>query len=251
MSIVAVNGVELEYQTFGHPNDPAVLLISGQSSSMDGWDIEFCQRIAAGGRYVIRYDQRDTGGSSSFPVDAPPAYGLADLAEDGLALLAELDHQAAHLAGISQGGAVAMYLAARHPERVLSLTLIATGVGAPGSSGLPPMSDRLRAYFDEQKSPDLSSREGYVEHVLAVETALAGAAGTDADRVRTAAGATYDRSRDVRTAFNHQRMRSSGLDLRAELTGSPRRPWWSRGPRTSCSHRDTPKPSWPRSPARS
>ena len=32
---------------------------------MDAWDAEFCRQLADGGRHVIRYDDRDTGESTS------------------------------------------------------------------------------------------------------------------------------------------------------------------------------------------
>ena len=61
--------------------DPAILLISGMGASMDWWEEEFCQRLAAGGRFVIRYDHRDTGQSVSYPAGAP-GYTAAVLAAD-------------------------------------------------------------------------------------------------------------------------------------------------------------------------
>ena len=62
--------------------DPAILLIGGMGASMDWWEEEFCQRLAAGGRFVIRYDHRDTGQSVSYPAGAP-GYTAADLAGRG------------------------------------------------------------------------------------------------------------------------------------------------------------------------
>jgi pimeloyl-ACP methyl ester carboxylesterase len=64
--MVRVNGVDLCVETFGHPDAPAILLISGAAASMDLWDAEFCRRLAAGGRFVIRYDHRDTGGIAQY-----------------------------------------------------------------------------------------------------------------------------------------------------------------------------------------
>ena len=81
-----VNGIELCVDTFGEPNDPALLLIAGGASSMDWWEDEFCRRLAAGGRYVVRYDHRDTGRSTSFPAGRPPYSGV-DLAHDALNFL--------------------------------------------------------------------------------------------------------------------------------------------------------------------
>jgi pimeloyl-ACP methyl ester carboxylesterase len=56
-----VRGVELCAQTFGNRDAPALLLIMGSGASMDWWEEEFCERLADGGRFVIRYDHRDTG----------------------------------------------------------------------------------------------------------------------------------------------------------------------------------------------
>ena len=50
-------------QTFGDPASPVLLLISGAACSMDWWEDELCERLAAGGVSVVRYDLRDTGES--------------------------------------------------------------------------------------------------------------------------------------------------------------------------------------------
>src|SRR5690348_18492069 len=101
-----VNGIELCADTFGEPSDPALLLIAGGASSMDWWEDEFCRRLAAGGRFVIRYDHRDTGRSTSFPAGAPP-YSDVDLAHDALGVLDNLGVHRAHLVGLSMGGLLA------------------------------------------------------------------------------------------------------------------------------------------------
>ncbi len=76
--LVHANDVQLCVETFGDDGDPAILLISGSTSSMDWWPDEFCSRLAAGLRFVIRYDHRDTGRSISYPPGAP-AYSFPDL----------------------------------------------------------------------------------------------------------------------------------------------------------------------------
>src|SRR4051812_17147672 len=53
--------IAIAYETFGHPSDPAVLLVMGFGTQMVGWDADFCRLLAARGRYVIRYDNRDCG----------------------------------------------------------------------------------------------------------------------------------------------------------------------------------------------
>ncbi len=83
-----INGVELCVDTVGNPDHPAVLLVMGGAASMDRWEPEFCERLAAAGRYVIRYDHRDTGGSTTYP-PGEPGYTGDDLAADALGMLVE------------------------------------------------------------------------------------------------------------------------------------------------------------------
>jgi pimeloyl-ACP methyl ester carboxylesterase len=83
---VHANDVDLAVQAFGDPTTPAILLISGAEASMDWWDDDFTARLAASGRYVIRYDTRDTGRSTTFPVGAP-TYTQDDLLADAVGVL--------------------------------------------------------------------------------------------------------------------------------------------------------------------
>src|SRR5918993_877307 len=96
--IVRANGVALCVETFGDPAAPAILLIAGGASSMDWWDDELCERLAAGGRLVIRYDLRDTGQSVSYPPGAP-GYRGRDLVEDAAGVLDALAIDRAHVVG--------------------------------------------------------------------------------------------------------------------------------------------------------
>ena len=98
---------------------------------MDWWEDEFCMRLVAGGRFVVRYDHRDTGQSASCEPGAP-TYTLDDLVADPAALFDRLDLSAAHIVGMSMGGGLAQGVALGHPGRVASLTLIATAPAAPG-----------------------------------------------------------------------------------------------------------------------
>ena len=81
--IIRANGVDLCAETFGDPADPAILLIHGAGNSMLSWDEALCARLAAGPRFVIRYDLRDAGRSVSYEPGAPP-YGLRDLVDPRL-----------------------------------------------------------------------------------------------------------------------------------------------------------------------
>src|SRR5688500_10114040 len=128
--MVRANGVDLCVEAFGDPTDPALLLIMGSSASMDWREDELCRRLA-GSRFVIRYDQRDTGRSVTYPAGAPP-YTMHDLAADAVGVLDAFGLARAHVVGMSMGGAVAQLVALDHADRVMSLTLIATAAAGPG-----------------------------------------------------------------------------------------------------------------------
>lgn len=149
--IEASPGVSLAYETFGDPSDPAVLLVMGFSAQMIAWHEDFCRALAARGRYVIRYDNRDCGLSTRFdehPVDmgrfihavstgdlasavAMAPYTLRDMADDGLGLLTALGIERAHVVGSSMGGMIAQTMAISRPERVLTLTSMMSSTGEP------------------------------------------------------------------------------------------------------------------------
>ena len=132
--LYAVNGVELCAETFGDPADPAILLIHGATASMLWWDAELCRLLADRGRYVIRYDQRDTGRSTSYPVGRP-GYSQRDLAADAIGLLDALGVDRAHVVGQSWSGGIALVLGVDYPSRVATVTFVSTTTGA---DGLPP-----------------------------------------------------------------------------------------------------------------
>src|SRR4051812_41644186 len=129
--IVPANGVDICVQTFGDPEDPVVFLIMGSSASMDWWEDEFCERLAAGDRFVIRYDHRDTGQSVTYP-PGEPGYGFGDLVDDAVDLLDHFGVARAHVVGMSMGSAIAQVMAVDHADRVETLTLIASAPAAPG-----------------------------------------------------------------------------------------------------------------------
>jgi pimeloyl-ACP methyl ester carboxylesterase len=194
--IVHVNGVDLCVQEFGSPADPALLLIGGAASSMDWWEDAFCERLAAGGRRVVRYDLRDTGRSTASPA-GKPNYTGADLTGDAVALVDALGLAPVHLVGLSSGGGISQEVALRHPEKVATLTLMSTSP-VTHVDGLPGPEPRVTAMFaDPAPEPDWSDRAAAVDHIVAGLAAFAGGYGVDEARVRAIAGRMYDRTTDI------------------------------------------------------
>ena len=148
MAMTTANGIEIYYETFGDPLDPAMLLVNGFTSQMTGFDAAMCERFAARGRFVVRYDNRDVGLSTKMSggekllssVLAANAgkgempslpYLLSDMAADGMALLTALGIDRAHIAGASMGGMIVQTMAINHPDRVMTLTSIMSNTGEP------------------------------------------------------------------------------------------------------------------------
>jgi pimeloyl-ACP methyl ester carboxylesterase len=142
---VRSNGVELCYDEVGR-GDP-IVLIMGIGAQMIWWPDAFCAELAEAGFRVIRFDNRDIGGSTYLhhlkapnlarvtrqrwlgqPVDAP--YGLDTMALDTVGLLDALDIPQAHVVGASMGGMIAQHVAFEHPDRILSLTSLMSTTGA-------------------------------------------------------------------------------------------------------------------------
>src|SRR3712207_4191896 len=192
--IIRANGVDLCVQTFGDRADPPILLIMGGASSMDWWEEGFCERLAAGSRFVIRYDHRDTGRSVSYELGAAP-YSLRDLAEDAVGLLDAVGLESAHLVGMSMGGWIGQLVALDHPDRVASLTLISTSPTAgPSDPDLPEMSQELQAFFAEEASePDWSDRTAVIDYIVEGERPFAGSRPFDEAAIRAIAARVLDR----------------------------------------------------------
>jgi pimeloyl-ACP methyl ester carboxylesterase len=168
------NGIELCYETFGDQAGEPLILIMGLGAQMILWDDEFCRQLAAGGFYVIRFDNRDIGQSSKLsggkplsaiellklrflkiPVKAP--YLLRDMAGDTVGLMDALGIASAHLVGASMGGMIAQEIAISFPQRVRSLTSIMSTTGNPRIPG--PTREAMAVLM----APPPKSREEYIE----------------------------------------------------------------------------------------
>src|SRR5688572_14306056 len=134
--VIRADGVELATQSFGDPAHPPVLLIMGVMASMLWWPDEFCERLANRRRYVVRYDNRDTGRSTTYEPGLP-TYTFDDMADDAVRVLDAYEISSAHLVGMSMGGMIAQLATLKHLARVASLTAISTSPFGIDTSDLP------------------------------------------------------------------------------------------------------------------
>jgi pimeloyl-ACP methyl ester carboxylesterase len=201
---IRTNGAELATEAFGDSAHAPLLLIMGGMASMLWWPDEFCEKLASHDRFVIRYDQRDTGHSTKYPPGNPP-YSLDDFVKDAIGVLDQYDIPRAHFIGMSLGGMIGQLAAMGYPSRVLSLTTISsTPVGA--DSARLPSSDA--AWFDHQAKTgdtvDWSDRAQVIAFV--VDDARLTASKThpfDEAQFRAFVERDYDRSGGYLSATNH------------------------------------------------
>jgi pimeloyl-ACP methyl ester carboxylesterase len=200
--MVEANGVELCTEPFGDPGDPPVLLVMGIGGSMLWWEEGFCRLLAEGGRFVIRYDHRDTGRSVTY-TPGRPEYTGADLVADAVGVLDAYELAAAHVVGVSAGGALAQLLALGFPDRVLSLVLISTSPTTSAGRSLPSATERFNGFLASAEV-DWSDQGSVIEYLVGYERMLAGGARAfDEAAWRELVRRDVERARDIAASENH------------------------------------------------
>lgn len=183
MPKIHANNLHIEYEFFGDPAHPTVLLVMGLGMQLVGWPDDFCQDLANSGYRVLRFDNRDIGLSShldhlgkpnliwgllkrriGLPIRAP--YSLADMAQDAVALLDALQIEQAHVVGASMGGMIAQLVAGMAPQKVLTLTSIMSSSGAPGLPGPTPRAQAALLKRPPKSAYHPAQRDRLVEHYL-------------------------------------------------------------------------------------
>jgi pimeloyl-ACP methyl ester carboxylesterase len=189
VTTVSANGVALGIESFGDDDAPLVLLAGG--TTMLSWPDGLCERLAAGGHRVVRYDLRDSGASTTVDPDAP-AYDLRDLAADAAELVAVLGGGPAHLGGIGVGGMVAQVAVLDHPAAFAALTLVGTRPVAPGpvDGDLPDHDPTTMQRLFSRPMPDWSDREAVADFMAAGAAIL----GDDRAAARERAARIWDRT---------------------------------------------------------
>lgn len=212
--IIRTHGVEIAAETFGEPTDPAVLLIMGATASMVWWPEPFCRLLAAAGRFVIRYDNRDTGRSTVYP-PGTVNYTLDDMADDALGVLDAFGIRQAHVAGMSMGGIIAQLLAMRNPERVLTLTVMSSTPYSPVEPALPGMDEDFLAYFSQAATLDWTDAPAVIDHMVGSWRVMGGPGHVfDEALIRAQATIEVTRARNLLSMHNHALMESVPLPAR-------------------------------------
>jgi pimeloyl-ACP methyl ester carboxylesterase len=172
-----VNGIQIEYETFGNSSSPSVLLIMGLAGQLIYWQKEFCKKLSDQGYHVIRYDNRDSGlstkmngvslaesmekiGTLFMGEKVPVPYSIEDMANDAVGLLDFLGIEQAHICGMSMGGYIAQTFAINNPDRTLSLTSI---YSSPGNRKEFPPSQEVMEFM---LTPTPENRDAYIEHTM-------------------------------------------------------------------------------------
>jgi pimeloyl-ACP methyl ester carboxylesterase len=230
------SGCRICYQVFGSPTDTAILLVSGHSCAMTQKTDGLISLLSppAQPHYIIRFDHRDTGRSTSFvkPSDGAPVYTLDDMVDDIVGLIKHLELSNVHLVGTSLGGTLAWQTASRLPDVVRSLALVLTS--PVGRQQLP--SDNLpRVKLEGQwllaeayEIPDdKNDDEGWIESYMRLDLALATQPPTEEEKAesRRESEITYYREKEsgtMWTKYNHSD--ASGVRWPRELLNQVRCP---------------------------
>jgi len=183
---------ELWYETFGDRSDPTLLMVNGLGSQSSNYQDAWCDMFAAEGLFVIRFDNRDVGLSTSFagaPVgEAGNAYLLGDMAADAIAVLDAEGIERAHVMGLSMGGMIVQTLAVEHPHRLLSMTSVMSATGEPEFGQSAPEA------FAQLTAPPATDRESHVQRWIDGLRIWGSPEFFDEDRLRADAERSFDRA---------------------------------------------------------
>ena len=130
MPIQAI-GISVNYQIDGREGAPWLILSNSLATNLTMWNAQ--ARDLSGSFRVLRYDQRGHGKS-----EAPAGrYSFDTLIADALALMDALKVERANFCGLSMGGATALGLAQRHPDRIERAIVCDSGCASTPRSALP------------------------------------------------------------------------------------------------------------------
>lgn len=210
MMIVQSNEIELATQSFGAEGDPTVLLVMGATASMLGWPDGFCEALTANGLRVVRFDHRDTGLSTTVP-PGEAAYTVEDMAGDVVAVMDAHGLETANLVGMSLGGLLSQVIALDHPDRIGTVTLIASEPLGWDGEPLPHIAPAFMDHFRTVADLDWSDADAVTNFLVEIDRLSSGMrppfdAQWSADRARR----VLERSKSPVSMFNHASIATTG-----------------------------------------
>lgn len=201
--MIQANGVEICTEAFGDAAHPPLLLIMGATASMVWWPDEFCRMLAARGRYVVRFDNRDTGRSTTCEL-GHPNYSMDDLVNDTLAVLDAYGIGSAHLVGMSLGGMISQIIAIGQPVRARSLTLIASSIFGQDDPSLPGIERKVIVHHAAGWKLDWDNEHAAVDFMAHGWRLLGGSANPyDESLIRGIAEREFRRARSLPSMLNY------------------------------------------------
>ena len=176
----------------------------GAQASLLWWPQEFCDALVKRKRYVIRFDHRDTGLSTKYPIGAPP-YSADDLADDVIAVLDAFDVKRAQLVGVSMGGMIGQIVGLKYPERITELFIMsATPLSDHEDEGLPGPSKAFQEIAKRGEHVDMNDREQAASYMVDFGRVLAVTADDfDEAAARALVEKDFDRSGGYAHGSNH------------------------------------------------
>ena len=201
---VRVNNIDIWYEDFGNPSNPAVLLIMGAGAQCVMWDMELINKIVDAGYRVVRFDNRDTGLSTWISDFNAAPYSLEDMAEDAIGLMDALNIEKAHIIGWSMGGMIAQLIAVHYPDRVLSLTSWMSTYWSLDPD-IPAMSVEMTSWFKELMSgkPPETKEEVIEENIQTFRMFCGSRVPLNEHWLKSRLEESYERGWDLKTTQNH------------------------------------------------
>ena len=189
-------------ESFGDPNNPAILLIAGATVSMLFWDENFCKELANKGFYVIRFDNRDVGRSTFYEPGTTP-YDIINLTDDAISVLNGYNIEKANLVGMSLGGLISQIAALKYPERVQTLTLMSTGPWGDSDLEIPEMDTRILDFHAKSGAVDWQNEESVVNYLMEGAALMSGRKPFNKESNEQRIRAEFRRAKNYLSMFNH------------------------------------------------
>src|SRR5690606_26445350 len=200
--IINNGDVSICTEHFGNTDNPAILLIAGATVSMLYWDSDFCTKLADKGYFVIRYDNRDVGKSTTYEVGSIP-YDITDLADDAVNILDAYKIKKANIMGMSLGGLIAQIIAIKNPNRVNSLILMSTGIWGTPDPNIPEMDKKIIDFHTKAKKINWDNEDAIVEYMLQGAELMIGRKPIDYPREERRIKEEFHRALNYFSMFNH------------------------------------------------